>query len=180
MRELFDLGTTRIDAADVERIHQLDGQQQSEQGTVFSADETLQENRRCTIQWIKNDWLHDLLWSHVESANRSTFGFDVIERAEMQLVTYTADERGHYDWHHDVQWYSQTSYDRKLSLTIQLTESDAYDGGNFEFEEVQTNADFRSIGTVLIFPSYLRHRITPVTQGERKALVAWFYGPRWR
>ena len=82
MRELFDLGTTRIDAADVERIHQLDGQQQSEKGTVFSADETLQENRRCTIQWIKNDWLHDLLWSYVESANRSTFGFDVIEDSE--------------------------------------------------------------------------------------------------
>ena len=120
------------------------------------------------------------LWSYVESANESTYGFDVLERAEIQLVTYQSDELGHYDWHHDVQWYGQSPYDRKLSVTIQLTESDAYQGGDFEFEEVQTNADFRSIGTVLIFPSYLRHRITPVTQGERKALVAWFYGPRWR
>ena len=180
MRELFYLETTRIDAADIERIHQLGSQQQSESGVVFSADETLQNIRRCTIQWIKDDWLHALLWSYVESVNTSTFGFDLLERAEIQLVTYTADELGHYDWHHDVQWYGQTPHDRKLSLTIQLTESDAYHGGNFEFEEVQTNADFRSIGTILIFPSYLRHRITPVTQGERKALVAWFYGPRWR
>ena len=91
-----------------------------------------------------------------------------------------ANDRDHYDWHHDVQWHGQSQHDRKLSMTIQLTESDAYQGGDFEFEEVHTNADFRSEGTVLIFPSYLRHRITPVTQGERKALVAWFYGPRWR
>ena len=92
---------------------------------MFSSDETLQDIRRCTIQWIKDDWLHALLWSYVESANESTYRFDVLERAEIQLVTYQSDELGHYDWHHDVQWYGQSPYDRKLSVTIQLTESDA-------------------------------------------------------
>ena len=55
-----------------------------------------------------------------------------------------------------------------------------YEGGDFEFDEVKTTADFRSKGTVLVFPSYLRHRVLPVTSGIRRSLVAWFVGPRWK
>ena len=98
----------------------------------------------------------------------------------MQFVEYSAAAKNHYDWHQDVQWYGQSDFDRKLSVTIQLSDEGSYEGGDFEFEDVQTNADFRSKGTVLVFPSYLRHRIHPVTHGTRLALVAWFYGARWR
>jgi PKHD-type hydroxylase len=97
----------------------------------------------------------------------------------MQVTEYCGEQGGYYHWHHDVQWNGQAVSDRKLSVTVQLSGADEYEGGDFEFDEVKTNADFRSKGTVLVFPSYLRHRIHPVTSGTRCALVAWFFGPRW-
>ena len=140
----------------------------------------MQDLRACTVRWLDEQWLQDLLWTYVHQANQLGFQVDVHQRAEMQCLEYTAPNTDHYDWHHDVQWYGQSDLDRKLSVTVQLSDAHAYEGGDFEFEEVQTNANFRAKGTVLVFPSYLRHKIHPVTSGTRHALVAWFYGPRWR
>ena len=100
-------------------------------------------------------------------------------KSEVQLATYSAETGGHYDWHHDVYWNGQSSSDRKLSVTVQLSRPTDYEGGDFEFEEIETNTDFRRLGTILIFPSYLRHRVSRVTSGTRRALIAWFFGPRW-
>ena len=55
---------------------------------------------------------YTLSCGHTLSQPTSTYGFDVLERVEIQLVTYQSDELGHYDWHHDVQWYGQSPYDR--------------------------------------------------------------------
>ena len=35
-------------------------------------------------------------------------------------------------------------------------------------------------GTLVAFPSYVMHRVTPVTSGTRKSLVAWVAGPKFR
>ena len=120
-----------------------------------------------------------LLWPFVERANERAFQVALDGRCEMQMTEYSARDGDHYGWHHDVQWHGQSGVDRKLSVTVQLSDPDGYTGGELEFEELETNADFRARGTVLMFPSYLRHRIRPVTAGSRKALVAWFSGPRW-
>ncbi len=61
----------------------------------------------------------------------------------MQFIEYGHNEKGHYDWHHDVNWNGQDGVDRKLSVTIQLRDSNEYVGGNFEFDEIKTNVDFK-------------------------------------
>jgi PKHD-type hydroxylase len=38
----------------------------------------------------------------------------------------------------------------------------------------------KSRGTVTMFPSYLLHRVTPVTSGERYSLTIWAHGPAFR
>ena len=132
------------------------------------------------MSWLSDDWLKGLVLEHVEEANRLAFNVDLAKQLEVQLVEYQADREDYYDWHHDVQWNGSSGLDRKLSMTIQLTDPQDYDGGDFQFEEIMTTADFRAQGTVLVFPAYLRHRITPVTRGTRRALVAWTFGPKWR
>ena len=114
------------------------------------------------------------------TGQKAAFNIDVDNQAEMQFTEYHAAQRGHYDWHQDVHWNGQAAADRKISITVQLSDGDDYEGGDFEFDDVKTNADFRSKGTVLVFPSYLRHRVLPVTSGTRRSLVAWFFGPRWK
>lgn len=68
---------------------------------------------------------------------------------------------------------------RKLSISIQLSNPDSYTGGNLELFRCGTDFDAapRSQGTIIAFPSYHVHRVTPVTSGARYSLVSWFIGP---
>jgi PKHD-type hydroxylase len=70
---------------------------------------------------------------------------------------------------------------RKLSITIQLSNSDDYEGGDLEllYDKEPYKLD-RSRGTFLVFPSFMLHRVTPVTRGTRWSLVAWIGGKRWQ
>ena len=179
MRELYQVWPSSLNTEQVDQITAIALRQPMEEATVFSSAENMQGIRSCTVRWLEDEWLQSLLWSYVEQANKSGFHIAVDRRTEMQFAEYTAKQDAHYDWHHDVQWNGQSALDRKVSVTVQLSGADEYEGGDFEFDEVKTNADFRSKGTVLVFPSYLRHRIHPVTSGIRRALVAWFFGPRW-
>ena len=180
MRDLYKLWSAALTTEQMDTISAAARQQPEEKATIFSAAEGVDQIRLCSVQWLADEWIQDLLWSYVSEANANSFKCDVSNRAEMQISTYRGTEGGHYHWHHDVQWNGHSDWDRKLSVTVQLSHSDEYEGGDFEFDELKTNADFRSRGTVLVFPSYLRHRIQPVTAGTRCALVAWFFGPRWK
>ena len=180
MRELFWHWPSVLSPADINRILEIGSHQTAEAARVFSASETVQGVRSCSVRWLQDEWLLGLLWPFVEEANQRGFHVEVERRAEVQIVEYRSTHCDHYGWHHDVNWNGQEARDRKLSVTVQLSDSDAYTGGDFEFEEVGTTADFRSLGTVLVFPSYLRHRVHPVSGGVRRSLVAWFHGPRWQ
>ena len=180
MREMYQAWPSSLTPEQIEKITALALRQPAEKATVFSSADVMQGIRSCTVRWLDDEWLKSLLWQYVEQANDKGFGVAIERRAEMQFTEYIAEEGAGYGWHHDVQWNGQSAYDRKLSITVQLSAADEYEGGDFEFDEVKTTADFRSKGTVLVFPSYLRHRIHPITWGTRRALVAWFFGPRWK
>jgi PKHD-type hydroxylase len=139
------------------------------------------EKRICELANLDipaNAWLGNLLMHIANSANVS-YGFDLIFPREASVTRYK--ENGHYVWHHDIDWRWHPCQ-RKLSISIQLSDSNDYEGGNLEFKDVSIENEemMRQKGTVIVFPSYLVHRVTPVTKGERKALVSWIEGPSWR
>jgi PKHD-type hydroxylase len=149
--------------------------------TVFSDKKVNTDIRSSKVRWIFDRTVREMLQEKIILANNAAFSVDLNGHCEMQYTEYHASEKGHYDWHHDIHWDSPANSDRKLSITVQLTESSEYEGGEFEFQECQSPSEAaRSQGTVLVFPSYLKHRVLPVTSGTRKSLVAWFHGPRWR
>ena len=141
--------------------------------------------RRSRVIWLSDQqWLKDYLYdSWIMAANRESFNVDVLKCCDIQYTEYHASEQGHYDFHKDVFWEEEKQFDRKLSLTIQLSEPTDYEGGNFEFHSMyghEMPVESKWYGSVLIFPSYMEHAVKPVTSGVRKSLVAWFEGPRWR
>lgn len=118
----------------------------------------------------------------IDHACQNAFYVNVFKNAEIQYTEYHASENGHYDWHHDIDWNADDGLDRKLSITVQLSDPSEYEGGDFQFTEIPNPEmqDAKQKGSVLIFPSYLIHQVSPVTQGVRKSLVAWFKGPKWQ
>jgi len=132
------------------------------------------------ITWIEPDppvhWIYHRIGALFASANRS-YRFDLVGLAEpLQFARYGVD--GHFEWHTDLGLRGTSN--RKLSLSVQLSDPAAYDGGDFEFINMRARTDQRGIGTAVIFPSYLAHRVAPVTRGLRCSLVAWAYGPSLR
>ena len=71
---------------------------------------------------------------------------------------------------------------RKVSITVQLSDTDDYEGGNLEIWSGGDNVKIapRGRGNVVIFPSYMMHRVTPVTKGTRKSFVLWVGGEHYR
>ena len=180
MRELFQIWPASLTDEQINDIIESAQRQPEQDATIFASPEIVSKTRVSAIRWLSEQWLQDLLWQYVSKANVDVFNIEVGNKAEMQFTEYNSKQRGHYDWHHDVHWNGQADTDRKLSVTIQLSDTSEYEGGDFEFDEVKTTADFRPKGTVLVFPSYLRHRVLPLTSGTRYSLVAWFFGPRWK
>jgi PKHD-type hydroxylase len=144
--------------------------------------------RKSEVRWIdQNDtnsrFIANLIWNYVIDANRVAFGCDIRQIGDIQYTTYTGQDGGFYDWHID-SWIDQSinMFDRKLSVTVQLSDSDDYEGGDFELSCLHQPdvKKLRKKGTILVFPSFSRHRVTPLTKGTRKSLVAWIEGPKWK
>lgn len=161
------------------------------QTATVGGESKVNEAVRCsTVRWLTRggqfDPLFTLLEERVRQANRKAFGLDLSYLPDLQFTTYEAGGE-HYDWHVDCFWplaakgARQTMTDRKLSIVIQLSDPDEYEGGDFELRAGGLNAvAMRRRGTMLAFPSILEHRVKPVTAGARHSIVAWYEGPFWR
>lgn len=142
-------------------------------GKSSSADE---EYRVCTTTFIEENaasaFIFERLRRLAHSLNRR-YNFRLAGFTEpLHFITY--EPGGHFEWHSD-QGGGQTST-RKISISIQLSEEGDYAGGDFEFCPHGVIGEFRGIGNALAFPSYLPHRVSPVTSGRRNAVVAWIHG----
>ncbi|MGI9317545.1 MAG: 2OG-Fe(II) oxygenase [bacterium] len=140
--------------------------------------------RSSRVGWIPKEetylWLYEKLGNLVTEANQDLWQFDLLGMAEpIQLTEYHADEEGHYDWHTDV-GAGKTSM-RKLSITIQVSDPNDYQGGELQFMSRRVPQSATSApGSVCVFPSYLLHRVNPITQGIRRSIVLWVSGPPFR
>lgn len=121
---------------------------------------------------------------HAQESNRNCWGFNMGTIVnDIQYTTYHSEDQGFYDWHIDTFFLNNTrAYDRKVSVIIQLSDSDDYEGGDFEIDpkyEAPDREELRKKGTIIVIPSFIQHRVTPVTKGTRKSIVSWVEGPKW-
>lgn len=142
------------------------------------------EVRRSEVRWAGHiKWINELVYDFASRANKAAFGFDISYLEDIQYTIYHGTDEGYYDWHFDTFWANGTAFDRKLSLTIQLSNPSDYAGGEFLLDPQYEQPDpiqLKTRGTVLCFPSPIRHTVQPVTSGVRKSLVAWIEGPKFR
>ncbi len=124
------------------------------------------------------NWFYQRLADTIRILNGNSFKFDLRGLSEApQFMVYHATEGGHFNWHFD----TGPQPPRKLSVTVQLSDPSQYEGGRLEFSTGSMVVDSPTErGAVICFPSYMMHRVTPVTSGTRKSIVAWVTGPAFR
>lgn len=181
MRHNWHMLEGAVDNNTIEQIVKDASERQTEKATTFGLDGD--DIRSSRVAWLSDHKpLLDFLYDFVDHSNQSAFNFNIFKKAEIQYTEYHASEQGHYAWHHDVDWTRHDGLDRKISITVQLSDPSEYEGGYFEFGDGVTAVpeEARTKGTVLIFPSYIAHKVSPITSGVRRSLVAWFEGPTWK
>lgn len=128
-------------------------------------------------------YVFDALWKTVIQANDDFFQFHISRLNFLQLAEYDASYKGEYKSHYDVFWLNGDDfYHRKISCSIQLSDPMTYEGGDLELIDVEQKPpreDLKAQGTIVYFPSFITHQVSPVTKGTRYSLVAWFEGKKW-
>jgi PKHD-type hydroxylase len=119
--------------------------------------------------------LYIKIFKEIENFNKSFFKFQLTEIIEdIQYSEYDESYKGHYDWHLD-----NCNNLRKLSIVIQLSDPSEYEGGELQVQNGESPYRIctKEKGALIVFPSFLNHRVTPVTKGRRRSLVIWISGP---
>jgi len=139
--------------------------------------------RKSKVAWINNNnrtsWLYERLAFIARNLNGQFFDLDLYGFVEDFQYTVYGSEEDHYTWHMDKGKNSASP--RKLSLVVMLSDPSEYDGGDLEIMVGNTPMALnKTKGIVHAFPSYVLHRVTPVTRGIRRTLVVWVSGPKFR
>ena len=156
--------------------------------------EKVKKKRDSNVSWIDDIWLKKEISYYVNRANeKAGWNFDIIDSEPCQFTIY--NEGQHYGWHTDTDgifYRSQNKKNllRKLSVTVSLSDPKDYEGGFLQFDlrnkgeintsEVITCKEIMSRGSIVVFPSYTWHRVSPVTKGTRLSLVQWNFGPGYK
>ena len=142
------------------------------------------EVRESKVSWIKlqedNSWIFDKLMGIINSANSDIFNFNIVGFSEpLQYTVYEGENKSHFESH--VDYIGGTSAPRKLSLVMQLSDPSEYEGGDLLIHVGHEPIKIKKKkGNIVIFPSFVLHKVTPVTSGIRKTLVAWSTGPAFK
>jgi len=153
----------------------------------------LKKTRNSKIVWMNDRWIYDEILPYVQKANNSAgwnYEFDWSESC--QFTKYSKGQ--YYDWHQDS---SNVPYNnpgnlnfngkiRKLSVTCSLSDPKDYKGGELEFNfnnpenskknNIKKCKEILPRGSIVVFPSFVWHRVCPVIKGTRFSLVIWNIG----
>jgi len=154
----------------------------------------IQKKRNSDLVWLDDTWIYKELHPYIFQANKEAgWNYEWDRSESCQFTKYKINQ--YYDWHCD-SWdkpYEKEGPDngkiRKLSMTCQLTDGSEYEGGELEFdfrnydphmrEETKHLRQAKEIlpkGSIIVFPSFVWHRVKPVTKGTRYSLVMWNLG----
>ena len=109
------------------------------------------------------------------------FNFEYMEN--VQFSRYTEEENSFYDWHVDIS-PPIDGLQRKVSIVVLLSDPKDFEGGQFEMEEyIDSDVNHKILekqGSIVVFPSFMSHRVTEVTKGCRYTAVSWMVGPAFK
>jgi PKHD-type hydroxylase len=153
-------------------------------------EKDLKKKRDSNVVWMNDKWIYKEIMPYVHMANRNaSWNFTWEQSETCQFTKYSKGQ--YYDWHPDswIKPYQNGSLKgliRKLSVTVTLSDAKDYKGGELEFDfkhqepgkkqDTRICTEILPKGSLVVFPSFLWHRVKPVTEGIRYSLVIWNSG----
>jgi PKHD-type hydroxylase len=169
---------------ELEQIIEVGESQPKIKATTVGEDISLEvsDYRVSDIAWLSNNpktsWVYDRIADLAIKANSEMWNFDIWDfQDDLQYTSYYGNG-GHYDWHADL---GVGISNRKLSVVLQLSNADEYEGGELQ---MNTGGSILNVpkekGLICFFPSFVLHRVKPLSSGLRRSLVTWLCGANLR
>ena len=143
--------------------------------------------RTTMVAWVTRGQETEFLYQRMEGAllrlNAEHFRSELSGLATFQYALYKASENGYFDWHNDYGRLREAPEQepRKLTASLQLSDGTSYEGCDLEVRAGHPlDVAPRERGVLMAFRAHSLHRVTPITSGVRKSLVAWAVGPELR
>ena len=142
---------------------------------------TSDKARSSMIHWMNDEKYKDFLmpiYDHiarqVRMINGGMWKYNYDGYGVFQYSEYT--EGDHFNWHIDQ--ITITGESRKISFSLGISDETEYEGGDLGFKTGDLEEDYYKIGRgdIIVFPSWMLHKVTPVTKGKRRVLVGWGEG----
>ena len=143
----------------------------------------LEKTRKSKITWMSDNWMYREIQPLIHQVNaQAGWNFQWSMTESFQFTKYEGNQKQHYDWHTDSGDADDNGLTRKISASLILANDDEYEGGDFQIcipnpnQNKIINIKLKQKGTMIFFPSFVWHRVVPVTKGTRYSLVCWSKG----
>jgi len=149
--------------------------------TMGANNERFDHNfRNTTVRFAdKEHWFGKQLFTFGLVANdHCKWEFNINDHEAVQFAEYGVNQK--YDWHMDVFPLSGAPQDRKITVVCLMNDPSEFEGGEFQMRLYEEYKAPLEKNTIIAFPSFLEHRVTPVIKGYRYSATMWLSGPRFR
>ena len=143
----------------------------------------LEKTRKSKITWMSDNWMYREIQPVIHEVNAlAGWNFQWSMTESFQFTKYEGNQKQHYDWHTDSGDADDNGLTRKISASLILANDDEYEGGDFQIcipnpnQNKIINIKLKQKGTMIFFPSFVWHRVVPVTKGTQYSLVCWSKG----
>lgn len=183
---LYAWSDTIFTDAEIDRIVEIGLNQKLEESKIDVAATALTGGRLSTNAWLypdsETEWLYTKMRNAIDYMNQRFFNYDINLHEPFQFASYDSARKEFYGRHLDtIYGEASPAASRKLSITLQLTDGNSYEGGDLVlYQSDQPNVAPKKKGMLVVFPSFIMHEVTPVTEGTRHSLVTWCHGPLFR
>lgn len=146
----------------------------------IAGEEQDKTGRDTTVRFCgKEHWFGLQMFKYGFIANQEcNWNFLLNDHEAVQYAEYSPGQ--HYDWHIDTFYLSGASYDRKVTVVCLMNDPSEFEGGELKIRFRTEYTVPLSRGSVIAFPSFLEHKVTPVASGKRCSATMWLNGPRFR
>lgn len=188
----FCVANGAMNEEELEKIDEYCGSYIADSSYVIGSDGFPARNLNVRVSDIKmhqpndkNLWLFQKLLYVAQETNNNFFNFELSGFDFFQYTEYTG-AGSNYNWHIDMVYGENLpkslQLTRKLSASLILSDPSEYKGGEFEImtggQEVEQIRQEK--GSIIFFPSFMMHRVAPLTEGKRRSIVFWVLGPKFR
>ena len=135
------------------------------------------------ITWKKIKHLFNDIEKYIISVNQINFGYHIYPINDVDICNlniYSHKDSGQYNWHNDES--NNDIHDLKLTVLINVS-TKQYSGGNFKIFNRGKEYEVKELnnpGNVVMFKSFLNHKVTPVLNGERRTIAIFLKGRRFK